>query len=228
MEKKNIERKEIKNVIAQAIEFGMKSVCDAKNQVFVLDITLHNWVSGFSKKWVRNELVIYTDRNNWYEITDREVTNTFLNIIIEEQLKLKGAKAIINYYQDATTIRGITFFGTPCEDFLEVQRILKEQTRRTLDVSKVFHVCVCGKRSAWDDTDRKKYLAYDEKTSKALLNYVKEHDIIKFETIDYFSHGDSVDYNYAMYAETEWYGCRGTYLKLTTKDNKTRTYYLQE
>ncbi len=225
---KNVSRKDLSNAIVKFIKDESKKMNERGKSMEELRIFYSNWVNG-ARKWSRSVITLGGDK---YEFTDKEITEIEFINLLKDALKASGVDGKVfydevkNWYNvvECIIFKKLEIYGEPCKEFKELAKYLSKYATKKLGKNDIYCVRVCGKRSSWNDSGRVKYLCYDAEKCKAILDTIKQkksaRDLLTFNVDEFFSHGDEVDYNYAMYAESEWYGSRGTKLHVIVRTPK--------
>jgi hypothetical protein len=228
MEKKTITREKLVSVMAKFIKEQSKQMGDKTH--IELPIEISNWSSGFGRnsKWAHTDIEIGEYRDKViYTFTDKEITDEQFVYMLRkalEESKVRG-QVFADVYGDGcwtpkqTIFRRVEIYAAPCKEFTTLAKLIQKYSGKTIGGTDVFHVSVCGKRSAWSDSSAYRYLCYEPNQCKAIIDTIRtkktSKDALKVEMEGYFSHGDEEDYRCAMHMESEWYGCRGVKLHLT-------------
>ena len=228
MEKKAITREKLVSVMAKFIKGQSKQMGDKTNME--LPISISSWVCGMGrdKKWAHTDIEIGEYRDKVvYTFTDKEITDEQFVYMLRkalEESKVRG-QVFADIYGDGcwtpkqTIFRRVEIYAAPCKEFTTLAKLIQKYSGKTINGTDVFHVSVCGKRSAWSDSSNYRYLCYDAKKCQTIIDIIRtkktSKDALKVELEGYFSHGDEEDYRCAMHMESEWYGCRGIKLHIT-------------
>ena len=218
----NLSENYVIQYIAEYIKSCKKNI--GNNTNIELPIYYHNWgarING-SWKWTRSEISF---NGNTYEFTNKELSEERFVWILRTALEQSGVDGKVffqtygnswNGYQ--TIFEKIEIYADPCKEFIQLNKMLQKYAGKALNKTEIFFTTICGKRSSWSDTGRVKYLCFDANNCKNIINFIREKktskDKLTFKTDEYLSHGDEMAYDYAMYAESEWYGCRGNKLTI--------------
>jgi len=196
-----------------------------------LSISIDSWGSRIKGvwTWTRTNITIGRDK---YEFTDKEIKEDTFVYMLRTALEQSGVHGNVFFdtYGDGcwvpkeTRFNKIEIYGKACKEFTQLNKLLVKLDCKPLNDLDVFYVRVCGKRSSWSDSGRVSYLMHDAKTCQHIMDDIKSKKVrggvVCAEVKEWFSHGDETDYNYAQYAESEWYGARGAKLVLTYKTSK--------
>jgi len=229
-------KQEIINALARYIKEQEKSMKEGENNR-VLGIYYNNWQSGISKKWVRSEVKF---DGKTYNITDKELTEgEFVHLLGEalEKSKARG-KVFSQTYGDGYWISKVTrfdrleIFGKPCKEFNDLNKLLVKLGTSKIDETSVYSVGICGKRSSYDDDGDYRYLCYNPKKCKRIIDFIKENKgrngVVRCSIESFIDKGDEMDYEIAQYQESEWYGSRGYNLVVNIKGGKGKKDYKKE
>lgn len=228
MEKKTITREKLVSVMAKFIKEQSKQMGDKTN--VELPISISSWVCGMGrdKKWSHTDIEIGEYRDKViYTFTDKEITDEQFVYMLRKALEESKVRGQVfadvcgdGYWTEKVTyFKRIEIYAKPCKEFTTLAKLIQRYTNKTIEGTDVFHVRVCGKRSAWSDSGRYSYLCYEPNKCQTIIDTIRakktSKDGLKVEIEEYFSHGDEGDYRCAMYQESEWYGCRGAKLHFT-------------
>lgn len=228
--RKQLENK-VQKMLVSAIKGATKNInSDAFNYSNV-DVELNQWSSGFGRnsKWCRTEVNICGDK---VEFTDKELTDNDMIYLAKTALEQSKCKGEVLYdvcgdghwMPKEYRFNGIRVYGTPCKEFVALNKMLKKYGSKTIEEHNIFRVNVCGKRSSWSDTGHRYFLCYAPQICANIMDYIRHNKLrgwkVSINTQDFFSHGDETDYKIAQYQESEWYGQRGTKLIVNINNSK--------
>ena len=235
MEKKKVTREKMAVILVKSLKEWSKGMGTTTNKKVPLE--LNNWASGFGRnsKWCRSEIRVGQDV---YEFTDREITEKDFIDMLKRALADSGVSGKVHYDECGDGywcskqyyFKDVELYAAPCKEFIKLAKTIQKYSGKVLDNFDVYYTSVCGKRSAWSDTGRMKYLCYEPEKCQAIIDYIKKNrtskDTLSVKVDEFFSHGDETDYKYAQHCESEWYGYRGTklHIKVTTPSGKGKAY----
>lgn len=232
-------REKLIDIIAKAMREKSKSMGDETNIKF--PIRYENWQCGMGRdaRWSNTDITLLVNsKKTTYTFTDKEITQRgFIDMLNKalEKSKVKGRvvydeQEVWHGYHHGTEycFKRVELFSNPCKEFNTLRKYLEKHANFKLGDMDVFSVDVCGKRSSWGDSGDYYYLCYDPKRCKRILYDIKYNkgskDLLKVSTEKYLDHGDDMEYQCAMYQESEWYGHRGNKLciEVTTPKGKVK------
>lgn len=225
----DIDRKQLTPIIVGYIrECALKM---GKDTNMKLHIAHHEWGARLKGRWVWSSSEIEVGGNS-YKISDKEVNDAFFLAVVEDALKESGVKGKIStvpsmgsgYYHQEERFDRLEIFAPPCKEFNRLNEVLKKHCCRPIPDTDVYHVGVCGKRSAWSDSGSFRYLCYNPANCQRITDLIEavcdEHDKVRLSVEEFFDHGDDTDYRIAQYQESEWYGSRGQNMRLVIKGSE--------
>ena len=233
----------IENITRETLIFLMaKYMMDCQKQMgertnMELDIRLNNWGSNLKGKWYWSRTEIEFG-HNIYVFTDKQIEDDnfiyMLNKALEKANGVRG-KVYSQTYGDGcwtpkeTRFERIEIYAKPCKEFKELNNMFTKYGSKEVGETDVFSVRVCGKRSSWSDSGKYYYLCYNAKRCATIMDDIRHNKPrgwkLSINVEDYFSHGDEEDYRCAQHMESEWYGQRGSKLKVTFYNSKGEKKY---
>lgn len=237
MEKKQVTREQLTSILAKFIKDCQKGMGDKTNIELPIDIENWNCGMGRNSKWSHTDIIVGSYPNKTtYTFTDREITNEQFVRMLKDAIAKSNVRAKVvydecgdGYWCDKVTIfRRVEVFAKPCKEFDSLRNYVDKYGRYTIGDTDIYNVNICGKRDSYSDTGRYRYLCYDAKTCKVILDTLRKFrgskDTLKVTDVPYTNRGDETDYRIAQYQESEWYGYRGTGLsfKITSPSGKVK------
>lgn len=220
MERETITRQELALLMVKRLKEWQKAMGDATNKVVPLGIA--NWGNRRDGRWhwtsteikVGNRSFEFKDR----QIDDKEFINMINKALADSAVRGHIKSMEFGYgYSKEVRFEHLEILARPFKEFTKLTNMLLKYSGKGIGAYDIYSTNICGKRSSWSDSGRMSYLCYDAKKCNAIMEFIKKHrtsrDKVTISVNSYMDKGEL--YDYAMRAETEWYGVRGVNLSVT-------------
>jgi hypothetical protein len=220
MERETITRQELALLMVKRLKEWQKAMGDATNKVVPLGIA--NWGNRRDGRWYWTTTEINVGKRS-FEFKDRQIDDEEFINMVNKALADSGVRGHVKSmefgygYSKEVRFEDVEILARPFKEFTKLTNMLLKYSGKGIGAYDIYSVNICGKRNSWSDSGRMRYLCYDAKKCNAIMEFIKKHrtsrDKVTISVNSYMDKGEL--YDYAMRAETEWYGVRGVNLSVT-------------